>query len=352
MLPTRGEFLRIVREHANGMIITSHMHPDDDSMSSVLSLQTLLAREGIRLPIIYPSEERERWKTIPGYDEIRFAGDLTTFLESPEGENVQHILLVDAARVSALTNREGAFEKIREERGIRFLILDHHETAEMHGELLHVQEPGLTSTAELIARILLTDTPVDTRLAEQLLLGILGDTGNLRYVTPSQSSIFLLVKRLVDEGGVHIDAFKSRYERVPYATFSRLAQLLENARLMHLPGWPPFILVVNRLQEADEASSTAKDLMTVFLKQTREAEWGVIFNPRQGGRVSLSLRSTPHGIRVVDLVKAMGIGGGHAYAAGGVINTPLLDDAVQIFLKYLQEHSWDDVQRIAQEMDE
>lgn len=202
------------------------------------------------------------------------------------------------------------------------MCIDHHKS-EPDAFTLSLILSNYSSNAELIYNIFYADTTIDATTAEIILLGILGDTGNFRFVNSTQSDVFEVAKRLVDVAHINIQAFLARYSTYPERSFKALQYIVKNAVTMEIPGWPRFIysyidrqfIEENNLDDGEVSAATH-----IFIAQygttLTECAWGFVLSPRSDNSVSVSMRSRPGSVNVRMIGQQTGKGGGHDRAGG------------------------------------
>lgn len=310
----RNQFFALVEE-ARRIVITSHLSPDDDSIGSVLCSYTVLAdrypEKDIR--IIYSGAAAERYRVFHNFEKIEWVDDIGNHIEG-----VDLLITLDASnwrRFSILPER---LEKVPMRVG-----LDHHaSTPDAYTLLLHRKE--FSSNTELLYRALIEGQPYSKDVAEHVLLGILGDTGNFSYVKPDQTEVFLLAKELIEKVGMPIDRFRSRYGAIPKRIIPLLQALVKNTAYGSIDGWPDVQYAYIERKDVEAGAYTDEDVsaashiyMGQYLPRVEGYEWGFVITPRSDGSCRMSGRSLPQSVNVRDLHERLGIGSGHDRASGG-----------------------------------
>lgn len=134
------------------------------------------------------------------------------------------------------------------------ILIDHHSPNELV-KLAHytVLDPGATSTSELVYDILKSlGVRIKGTLAVNLLIGILSDTGHLRFASPRALQIVseLLRETKVDYGGVLslLDNSEDRSERIAH---------LKAAQRMEIHRIKGYILATSRVSSFTASSANA-----------------------------------------------------------------------------------------------
>lgn len=313
----KSDFHKII-EPASKIAITSHMGPDDDSISSVLSVYFILTEKypEKQVRIIYSAEERnDRWSYFENFDKIEFVQEV-----ADELTDIDVLIGLDASVYSRFSKSE---DKLKSFSGKKISI-DHHANASDEFDLLLV-DSNSSSNSELLYWIFFANrASIPPRIAEVILLGILGDTGNLRYINSNQVSAFEVVSRLVAEGNIDIAYLESHYSSMPYETFVVMKELMKNAEIHEVEGWPKFFSsyvgsgYIEKYNPTDLAISSARNIFIAsYGTRITGVSWGIVATSQNGGNVKVSLRSQKNSVNVRLLVEEMGIGGGHDRASGG-----------------------------------
>ena len=334
----RTDFFKLVGE-AKNICITTHVSADEDAIASILAAYRLLTDKYPMkdIQIIHSGEPNKRFQSFQNFDKIQFVPDLSDHLDK-----FDLLVLLDGSNYHRFTPKP---EKIKEFQG-KTICIDHHSSPADEFDLALIS-PHIPSTAEIIylafylpAEALASglrsrsyfggvgkegrDASVDKPLAEILLLGILGDTGNFTYLKPDQTNTFLTAKRLVEEGGIEIASLQSRYRTIGPKILTALGELIKNTTYHKLDNWPDFqtsfldreFVSKNNLTDR-EIGEAAEIYTTFFIRSIVGYKWGFTIRPKSNGECNVSMRSLPGSVNVRELAERMGIGGGHDRAAGG-----------------------------------
>ncbi len=328
-------------EKSSDIVITSHISPDPDSIASVLSTYSVLISKypNKKIRIIYTGGLFSDFNMFEYFDQIEFVSDIAEHLAESD-----LLIMLDGGQYSRFTRSSESIETFLGKR----ICIDHHSSPPDAFDLGLIS-PLATSTSELIYRTFCADKEIDKTLAETFLLGILGDTGNLSYVKPSQTETFIIVKRLTEAAQVSIDELQARYSSIPKQAMSIVGEFLKNVKYHYLPDWPGFsatfidrrFIADGGYQEGDVAF--AKDIYTaLFLRKIKDYPWGFVIVPHQNGDCRISFRSNPNSVNVLEISQQMQLGGGHIRAAGGTFKHDQEDlsptDCMNLVLEWIKSH--------------
>jgi len=305
---------------AKYIIITSHKSFDDDSIGSVLAMYWTVKEKhpGKKVRVVYTGKPDERHKYFSGYQEIEFVDDLAWYLKGCD-----LLIMLDGGQFNRFTGNPELIQKFKG----KTICLDHHQSPPDKFSLSLIS-PKSAATCQIIYELFCRKTDISKSVAEPLLLGLLGDTGNFTYLRPSDLGTFDMAKDLIAKLNVEVQEFKSRYDLISPRSFALEKIYVANTKLENLEGWGGFSWTyVDRefLQKEsysdNEASDGAHVYMSSYLRLIAGAPWGFIITPKQDGSCSVSFRSLPRSVNVRSIVEGMKIGGGHDRAAGSNIKS-------------------------------
>lgn len=314
----RKSFFELI-DASSSVIITSHISPDDDSIASVLSVYAVIKeyKTDSQVRIIYTGkmgeESMKRYSTFSNFEKIEFTNDLSENIKS--GDTV---IFLDGSQYYRFTNQP---ERIGKDNTL--ICIDHHSSPPDNFTLSFI-ESTIPSNAENIYRIFFSEKDPSVEVARCLLLGILGDTGGLRYVRPDQTETFLIVKKLLEIIGMSVDKFNSGFSSTSQPVFEVIKEYIKNTVFDEVDGWPPFQYSFV-LEDFIEKSSLSESVVEIgntiyksqYIRTIEKYPWGFVLRPKNDGTFSVSFRSLQDSVNVRDLAERMKIGGGHDRAAGG-----------------------------------
>jgi len=296
-------------------VITAHFSPDDDSIASVLSLYEILS--GLypdkNTRIIYTGSAGGRHKIFKNYEKIEFVEDIADHLSGAD-----LLIMLDGSKFFRFSYKSEALANVP-----KTICIDHHASPADNFTLSLVDSKA-TSVAEIIYKTFESKFTLTPDLAKIFLLGILGDTGNLSFIRPDQTEVFLIVKKLVDSAVVGIDEFKSTYSTMSKRVCILIQELIKNTDYKEIAGWPSvqYAFVDNDFIKSgsfsdEEVSASSHIYMANYLRTVEGYGWGFVITPREKGECRISARSLPSSVNVRVLFERVGLGGGHDRASGG-----------------------------------
>lgn len=314
---------------AKSIVLSSHIAPDEDSVSSVLGihyyLTEILKIDKNKIKILYTWQQTDTWDYFERSGEIKFVDDIYYHMEKSD-----LIIFTDGSGWMRFS-RNADIKKFK-----NFTIcIDHHPTPEDQFDL-HLVDSSFGSTAEMVYWLFFEKQKLDKEICEIILMGILGDTGNFRFVKPEQSKVFNVAERLVREGDVIVESLQNKYQNMSIEVYKILQELMKNSEIRRVEGWPTFLVSYitpefSKEHNLDDSQiSEASGGFTPYLKTLKGISWGFVITPRSESKFChLSLRSIPGSVSVRDLMERTKFGGGHDRAAGGKISTSDPKEAIK-----------------------
>lgn len=334
----RKSFFSLLKSYSK-IVITTHFSPDDDAISSVLSLYHLITSkyQSKDVKIIISGKYNERFSSFHYFDHITFVPDL---LDNIEPDSL--IIAVDGSQYERFSNIWPT-QKIDN----HLICIDHHQTPPDKFNLI-AQCSTSSSTAELIYQ-LDSKFQKDKVFCGLILLGILGDTGTFNYIKPGQYHVLGIVEKILNITKIDIQEFKSKYNYITFEGFKTIQEFSRNTTFHQVGNWPPFtISLVSRefVREnnlTDSQVSEGSDIfVSIFTRTIKGFPWGISIKPRSDGSCGLSLRSLPESVNVRKVMETTGFGGGHNRASGGTVKSEEEDispeEAKEILLNWIKQN--------------
>lgn len=300
--PGPGALRHVLKNGTGPVLVAVHNYPDPDSLASALGLQVLLESWGMESHIADGSGiGRAENKAMAGLLKI----GTRTFSE----------LSLPHYRGAILADTQPDVGNNDLPDSVPLLaVLDHHPFVEENcREVPYVDvrpEYGATSTI-LHEYLQAAGVEMDTRLATALYLGIRTDTESLeRHATPADVAAYTALLPLVDLAVVR------KITRPPLSGdyFSMLQRAIQAGQRYD----EAVVSFLGSVEQPDTLSIVAE-----LLLQAKGASYALALGTNKE-RLYLSLRISPPrkgaGFLMQQTVGGVGTGGGHALAAGGVID--------------------------------
>jgi phosphoesterase RecJ-like protein len=315
ILEFKTKFDQIIADKKSIMVV-AHKNPDDDSVASMLGVYRYLrqAYPEKSVEVFTFSLAEDRWHSFDDFGVIKFLTD-----ESYDFSRFDLLIGVDASQFTRFHPNTEFFTTFKGQS----VCIDHHKN-EVDKFDLSLVLGDFSSNAEIVFNVFYDDGKyLDKTTAEILILGILGDTGNFRFVNYKQSEVFLVVKRLIEVAEMNIQEFMSRYGTYSEKTFLAVQYVVAHAKIMEIEGWPRFMLsyldrkcIDDMGLKESEVSAAIHIFVSQYGTSLAEVSWGMVFSARDEGIVSASMRSRPGSVNVRKIGQETGKGGGHDRAGG------------------------------------
>jgi phosphoesterase RecJ-like protein len=282
---------------ADRILISSHVHPDGDTMGSLLALGLGLLSIDKSVVMVSPDGLPPRYRFLPGSELV---------LERWDG-SVDLAIAVDCGTVRQLGKFGTLFEKTR-----NTIQIDHHDFADVFGKLL-VADPAAAAVGEIIYDLLKElKVKITPMIATCLLTSIIVDTGAFRFANV-RSRTFRICADLLDHG---VD-LKYLLEEA-YWKKSETTVRLEAVSVGRMKFERGGRVVWSYVNQADfkRLNGVPSDVDGVAddLRSIDGVKLAALMREGEDGACRVSLRSEA-GINVAKIAQVFG-GGGHFNSAG------------------------------------
>ncbi len=301
----------------DNVLIVTHERPDGDAVGSAFALQKALLNLNKTADVYFSEALPERYAAL---------SNSKTFIREPKTNyNYRHCIALDCGNYERLA----LFDKEIKDK-LPVLNIDHHPDNELFG-LYNFVNPNACATAEIIFNMLSSEKKwiIDRDLANFLLLGIMLDTGGLRFDN-TNAEVLRKTASLVDSGADYLRIVKDMYFAKPLAMTMLEADSFLNYMQIHFDGKFVYIYLND-------------DLLNKYGVKYKETE-GIIDNLRtiKGVCVAatiaklndgykISLRSNSGEYPVNGIAKELS-GGGHKLAAGCFVKANAFKDVETILM--------------------
>lgn len=291
------KFEEKIRE-AKRIIIVGHKNPDLDSLGSMCGLSRLIEINfGKKPTCVYDGNLPSYLNFVPGRASLVYVEKLNDFKSDL-------LIVVDTAN----TRTHFGDSRNRFFNGAKYVVkIDHHPDSEEYGDL-DFSRVGDTSASEIIFKMAMdTDWKIDKHAATALQAGIVGDTGQFRYVKNGES--LRDAADLVDlgadmeyiYGGMNIASKK---------------HILAIGRIMnHLEFVGNYVIVPVKHSEYKDLDGKADEVIGMMRKIPTVEFIILLTEAKKDTEIRMSFRSKT--IPISHIASEYFNGGGHPCAAGG-----------------------------------
>lgn len=328
------EKLKQLIEAADQILITSHISPDPDAVSSLLLMaETLKLNYPAKSFYAILEEKPANLDFIYGYEDIEFKPVYEVLTSVKPGL----LILLDGNNFERCSRHDGA--KIRDfiaENNIKTATIDHHEPEGKDNVDVYINRHSpacVQDVYEVCFDDLKWRQPPES--AKTAMVGLYADSGGFAYMKDgSHKRMFALAERLVDQGA-SVELIKNRLSRFSSDNMSALRELLTNIQSggeytysflsdAFMADWLDKNLTYSTLQLSTGV------FLDDFIRNIEDRQWGFIvyMNKLQGeGIYSVSLRAV-NGVKDVSVIAGALGGGGHKGAAGAKFEAVSVEEAI------------------------
>ncbi|MFO7800658.1 MAG: bifunctional oligoribonuclease/PAP phosphatase NrnA [Desulfovermiculus sp.] len=293
-------------QKTSSFLLLAHINPDGDAVGSLYGLAHLLAAWDKKGNILLPDNMPDRFSWLePPWPVVS---------SIPTGDN-PCVVVLDCADLDRVGHELAGQLHDRD-----LVNIDHHTGNSLFGNLNWV-DPGLSSVGEMIALFARKlGFSLRDSLAEALYLAIMSDTGSLSYSNTSPQTLDIVSEILAL--GLDVNSFQAKAQRQ-----NRLQTLYLHGRAMQdvslrAEGKIGIIRATRDMLEQTGASQEDCDGLIDYVRTLRGVVVAVSLRDVNDG-VKFSLRTWGE-VNVQTIAAELG-GGGHPNAAGGLIDSDLVE---------------------------
>jgi phosphoesterase RecJ-like protein len=325
--------LQSLVEDSSKILITSHISPDPDAVSSLLLMGAGL-QENYPNKNIYMVLEEEPLDLgfIYGYENIQF----TRLPKAIADLKPELLILLDGNNFDRASRHGG--DEVRDlikKNNIKTAMIDHHELAGKDQSDVFINRHN-PATAQTVYEILFKEFGLKKpNSSEQTAMtGFYADTGGFLYLQDGQQAgMFNFMEELV-ANGADIEKIKNQLSQYTLNDMKVIGELAKNIR--HDRDYSYSFLGDDFMKEwlRDNSQAQIQRGMGVFLddfiKNIGGRKWGFIIylNTLQGDNYySVSLRSV-NGVKDVSALANQLGGGGHKGASGAKVQAESVEEAI------------------------
>lgn len=321
-------------QSSQDILITSHISPDPDAVTSVLLLGATLQKNfpEKRVRMALDEEPTRDLSMLKGYENLIFGSLYDKFVSlKPD-----LFIMLDVAKAARVSRDKG--EEIKSyitDNGVNTVIIDHHEEIGRDEADVYINE-RLPATAMQVYRTVFDELGLNKPegYADIVLLGILSDTNRFKYQDPQYRLTFSVVSELLD-AGASIEKLETRAERFDKDDLQILAEFLRNTTIKDGYSYSfltdDFIDTWTLNSKKFSSIKSGSDIYTNnYLRNIGDNFWGfVVYREIPSGENVYSAR-----FRAIDgsgdMSKLAGVlgGGGHKGAAGAKFDAANLQEAL------------------------
>jgi phosphoesterase RecJ-like protein len=327
--------LRKLIESAGKILVTSHISPDPDAVSSALLLATTLEENYSNKNIsIILEENPEDLEFLPNYQKVNYG----PLLEALKNQKPDLFIVVDTNTYDRASRFDG--EEIRQliksmEGEIKIVILDHHQPDGKDSSDVYINLGGIAAVQDIYEILFegLNYKKPDGYVMTTL-TGIYSDSGGFSYPSSKYKITFRIVAELIENGG-NLEKVKRNLASYSEEQMEVIGELIRN--LSHYRNYTYSYLSddyvsrwINKQKSLPALNAGCKLFIDQFIRNIEDRVSGFVVYPNTlagGGEYAVSFRSIGGAVNVAELARRLG-GGGHIPAAGAKFKAATIEDAL------------------------
>ncbi|MDP1845971.1 MAG: bifunctional oligoribonuclease/PAP phosphatase NrnA [Candidatus Moranbacteria bacterium] len=315
--PFAKEFTEIKNEleKSQRVLLVAHSAPDGDTIGSVFALKEYISSFlGKEVKVTCSN-------ALPQHLKDFLAGENVTGPEELRLSSFDLIIGCDAV--------ERGFEKIvsSKNENQKIILLDHHTTLRMKKIKpdITVSDEKYSSVCEILYDFFdFYRIELNRKMAEFLLLGILGDTGIFQHANTTPK-VMEIAAKLMRKGASISKIIRLVFKNKRLETLKLWGRAMERAEINPKTG---AIMSYVTKQDLEELHGDAEDISGVaeILNTVSGTKFSLVLSERGKGRVKGSLRSEEYKNVDVSEIARLLRGGGHRLSSGFEIKGKLAKD--------------------------
>ena len=288
-------------KQANSIVILTHESPDGDAIGSTLAMGLALTNIGKKTDMIIKEYPRT-FDFLPYADKVK---------QDTEIEKYDLAISLDCTDLRRIDGKE-YFEKAK-----RTIVIDHHGTNSMYGDINFVN-PVAPACCEILAGMFTYfDIEINQDIGTCILTGIITDTGGFKYQSVTAET-FEFTAELLRKGVNVSEIYQKALEIRTKANFELLKRAMNRLELLE-DGKVTFTYITNEDEKEVCAEPGDHEGLVEVGRDIEGVEVSVFIRQKDNeDKYKVSMRSTNY-VNVSDVCYIFG-GGGHPKAAGCLIS--------------------------------
>jgi phosphoesterase RecJ-like protein len=302
--------LKYIIKNSKRVLLFAHSRPDSDTLGSNLALYYYLRGLGKEVEVACFDKTPDYLKIFISY-ELKHPGEINL-------QNFDSIIALDSV--------ERGFEKVRDKflENQAVVLIDHHPDIKEDGDL-NIIDASYSSVSEMVFDFFeFHNIKISSQMATLLLMGILGDTGNLQH-SNTTPKVMHTVAKLLNRGASVSKISKMIFSNNRFSTLKLWGRALEKAKINPVNKMIATVITKKDLEECQAGYDDTAEIASI-LNTVPETSFSLVLSERDGGVIKGSLRSEKYkGVDVSEVAHQFG-GGGHKLASGFEIKGRIVED--------------------------
>ncbi len=326
------EFRNLLAEPKN-IVIVGHTNPDGDAIGSSLALAEVLTARGHKVTCALPNNYPYYLRWIPGSNDI-------IIYRNDEEHRTEKALdeadIIVCADMNALTRADALGEAVSKNSTAKRVLIDHH-LYPADGFDIMFSHPESSSTAFLMYSIIVAlygKETVNERIATQLYVGIMTDTGNFAFsnLTPD---LFEAVAALSATGINIPQIYNNVYNSFTEGRAKLFGYAINRKMKTLLGGRVAYMSLTEEEMRRYWFQQGDNEGFVNYPLTIKKMKMSAMFTA-QTGFIRVSLRSRGN-VDVDTFARRYFNGGGHKNAAGGK-SFVSMEETIEHYIKSVHEY--------------
>lgn len=296
---TLDEILKEIQK-AQKIVILTHESPDGDAIGSALAMKLMLKEIGKKSDVIMQEYSR-LYDFLPVANEIKSDSEIL---------NYDLAISVDCATLKRISKKEYF------ENATKTIVIDHHGSNEMYGDLNYVN-PVSPACCEILAGMFeYFELNITKDIGTCLMTGIITDTGGFQY-SGVNSETFEFAAELLRKGVDIPEIYKKTLRTKTKGNFELTKRVIDRMEILE-NGRVTFTYINSEDEKEVGAEPGDHEGLVEIGRDIEGVEVSIFIRQKnQEDTYKISLRSSEY-VNVSDICLLFG-GGGHPRAAGALV---------------------------------
>ncbi len=319
-------------EHADKIVIVSHVSPDGDAVGSSLGLAQFFDSQDKTVNVIVPNAFPDFLKWMPGSKDILLYDRYKEFADKLINE-ADIICCLDFNSLKRIEDMAGSVAA----SPARKILIDHHLYPEDFCQIV-ISHPEISSTSELVFRLICRMgyfSDISREGAECIYTGMMTDTGGFTY-NSNNREIYFIISELLSKGIDKDDIYRKVYNTYSESRLRLMGYVLSNMKVYREYNSALISLTKDEQGKFDYIKGDSEGFVNIPLSIKNVRFSCFLREDTEKKMIKISLRSVGT-FPCNKLAAEFFNGGGHLNASGGEF-FGTMDEARQVFEEALKKY--------------
>ncbi|MEK7112076.1 MAG: bifunctional oligoribonuclease/PAP phosphatase NrnA, partial [Patescibacteria group bacterium] len=265
-------------KRAKKILVNCHRSPDADSVGSALSFYGALLLMGKDVKVICPDKLPENLSFLPFSEKVEKI-DFAKF----DFASHDLFIVLDSGSPNMVTKRKDVNLP-----SLKTIVIDHHKTNKSFGDINLVDEK-ISSTSEILYSVYQDwGARVDRDIAQNLLAGIIADTGIFQYSVTART--LAIAQKLMEEGADKEKIILNIFKSFPFNKVKFWGEILKRMEWDREHNFVWSAIPHEVYKEFENPISAKESAASLFAPVVDKTDFGMIMVEEEKGILSISLR--------------------------------------------------------------